>query len=95
MMHGGESLLTFFALVVLVELETLEGSATCYELVGELGFMVWVVIAPALVVDLVVSVFRFTCWSESESIGVGVYIVWDIPQPKTMIAKYLEERYVN
>ncbi len=81
--------------MILVELEALEGSTTSYELVGEFGLVVWIVVPPALVVDLVVSVFRFTCWSESESIGVGVYIVWDIPQPKTMIAKYLEERYVN
>ncbi len=81
--------------MILVELETLEGSTTSYELVGEFGFVVWVIVSPALVVDLVVSVFRFTCWPESESIGVGVYIVWDIPQPKTMIAKNLEERYVN
>ncbi len=91
MTHGGESLLTFFALVVLVELETLEGSATCYELVGELGFMVWVVIAPALVVDLVVSVFRFTCWPVSQhALVMNSMEGQDTPHPKTMIAKYLE-----
>lgn len=56
----GESLLALFALVVFVELEALEGSTTSYELVGELGFVVWVIVASALVVDLVVSVLRFT-----------------------------------
>ena len=55
-----ECSITLFALMVLVKLETLEGSTTGNELVGELGFIVWVVIAPALVVDLVVSVFRFS-----------------------------------
>ena len=57
---GGESLLTLFALVVLVELETFEGSTTGYDLVGELSLVIWVVIASALVVDLVMGVLRFT-----------------------------------
>ena len=57
---GKGSLLTLFALVVLVELEALEGGTTSYELVGEMCLMVWVVIAAALIVNLVMSVFRFT-----------------------------------
>lgn len=46
--------------MIFVELEALKGSTTSYELVGELGFVVWVIVASALVVDLVVSVLRFT-----------------------------------
>lgn len=53
-------MLTLFALVVLVELETLKGSTTSYKFVRELGLVVWVVVAPALVVDLIVSILRFT-----------------------------------
>lgn len=55
----GLSSLTLFALVVLVELEALEGSTTSYEFMGELGFVVWVVVAAILGVDLIVSVLRF------------------------------------
>lgn len=46
--------------MVLVELETLEGSTTSYELVGEVGLIVWVIVASALGVDLVMGVLRFT-----------------------------------
>ena len=46
--------------MVLVELETFKGSTTGYELVGELSLVIWVVIASALVVDLVMGVLRFT-----------------------------------
>lgn len=53
-------ILTFFALMVLIELETLERGSTGYELMRELGFMVWIIIASALVVHLTMSVFRFT-----------------------------------
>lgn len=54
------SLLTLFALVVLVELEALEGGTASHELVGEFSLVVWIVVAAALVVDLVVRVLRFT-----------------------------------
>ena len=53
-----ECSVTLFALMILVELEALEGSTTGNEFVRKLGLMVWVVIAPTLVVDLVVSVLR-------------------------------------
>ena len=56
---GGAFLLTLFALVVLIELEALESSTTSYEFVGELGLVVWIIVASALVVNLVVSVLRF------------------------------------
>ena len=46
--------------MVLVELEALEGSTAGHELMGEVGLVIWVVVASALVVDLVVSVLRFT-----------------------------------
>ena len=55
---GRTSLLTLFALVILVELEALEGSTTSDEFMGELGLVVWVVVAPILVVDLVVGLLR-------------------------------------
>ena len=57
---GGESSLTLFALVVLVELEALEGSSTGHELMGELGFVVRIVVASALAIYLLVSVLRVT-----------------------------------
>ena len=57
---GGVSSPTLFALVILVELEALESSTTGYELMGELGFIVWVVIPSTLVVDLFVSILRVT-----------------------------------
>ena len=60
MVCGKKFLPTFFALVVLVELEALEGGSTTYELVGEFGLVIWVVVASVLVVDLVVRVLRFT-----------------------------------
>ena len=60
MILGRVCLLTLFALVVLVELEALKGGTAGYELMRELGFIIWVVVATALSVDLVVSVFRFT-----------------------------------
>ena len=60
MILGRVCLLTLFALVVLVELEALKGGTAGYELMRELGFIIWVVVASALSVDLVVSVFRFT-----------------------------------
>ena len=60
MILGRKCLLTLFALVVLIELETLKGSTASYKLMRELGFIVWVVVASALSVDLVMSVFRFT-----------------------------------
>lgn len=53
-------ILTFFALMVLIELETLERGSTGYELMRELGFVVWIVVASALVVHLIVSVLRVT-----------------------------------
>ena len=56
---GGASSLTLFALMVLIELEALESGTTSYEFVGELGLVVWVIVAPALGVDLVVGVLRF------------------------------------
>ena len=65
-MLGRLCLLTLFALVVLIELETLKGSTTSYELMGELGFMIWVVVASAISVDLVISVFRFTLLPTSQ-----------------------------
>lgn len=52
--------------MVLIELETLKGSTAGYELMRELGFIVWVVVASALSVDLVMSVFRFTLWPTSQ-----------------------------
>ena len=52
--------------MVLIELETLKGSTAGYELMRELGFIVWVVVASALSVDLVMSVFRFTLWPNSQ-----------------------------
>lgn len=58
MTRGGASVLTLFALVILVELEALEGSTTSNEFMGELGLVVWVVVAPILVVDLVVGLLR-------------------------------------
>ena len=57
---GEERVLTLLALVVFVELEALKSSTASYELMGELGLMVWVVVASALVVNLVVSVLRIT-----------------------------------
>lgn len=60
------SLLTLFALVVFIELETLKGSTAGYELMRELGFMIWVIVASALSVDLVISVFRFTLLPTSQ-----------------------------
>ena len=51
---------TLFTLFVLVKLEALEGGTPGYEFVGELGFVVGVLIASTLVVNLVVGVFRFT-----------------------------------
>ena len=60
------SLLTLFALVVFVELETLKGSTAGYELMRELCLMIWVVVASTLSVDLVMSVFRFTLLSTSQ-----------------------------
>lgn len=59
----GESVvhdIALFALVVLVELEALEGGTASHELVGEFSLVVWIVVAAALVVDLVVRVLRFT-----------------------------------
>ena len=55
----GASLLTLFALVVFIKLEALESGTTSYEFVGELGLVVWIIVASALVVDLIVSVLRF------------------------------------
>lgn len=52
--------LTFFALMVLIELETLERGSTGYELMRELGLVVWIVVASAPVVHLTVSVLRVT-----------------------------------
>ena len=53
-------LLTLFTLVVLVEFESLESGTSGDELMRELGFMIGVIIAPTLAVDLLVSVLRIT-----------------------------------
>ena len=63
---GRVSLLTLFALLVLIELETLKGSTAGYEFMRELGFMIWVFVASALSVDLVMSIFRFTLMPTSQ-----------------------------
>ena len=60
------SLLTLFALVVFIEFETLKGSTAGYKLMRELGLMIWVVVASALSVDLIMSVFRFTLLPTSQ-----------------------------
>ena len=52
--------------MVFVELKALKGSTASYELMGELGLMVWVIVASALLVDLVVSVLRITWWTASQ-----------------------------
>lgn len=54
------TILTFSALFVLIELEALERSSTGYELMRELGFVVWILVASALIVHLIMSVFRVT-----------------------------------
>lgn len=46
--------------MVLIELETLERGSTGYELMRELGLVVWIVVASAPVVHLTVSVLRVT-----------------------------------
>lgn len=82
-------LLTLFTLVVLIKLETLKGSTTGYELMGELGFMIWVIVASALSVDLVIGVFRFTLLPTSQCFIHAVMEGQDVPNPNTMIAKCL------
>jgi hypothetical protein len=54
----------FLALVVLIELETLEGGSTCDQFMRELGLVV-VALVVLLAVDLLMSVLGFVCREES------------------------------
>lgn len=57
----------FLALMVLIELETLEGGSTCDQLMRELGLVVVALVALVvlLAVDLLMSVLGFVCREES------------------------------
>jgi hypothetical protein len=57
----------FLALVVLIELETLEGGSSCDQLMRELGLVVVALVAliVLLAVDLLMSVLGFVCREES------------------------------
>jgi hypothetical protein len=54
-------------LMVLIELETLEGGSTCDQLMRELGLVVVALVALVvlLAVDLLMSVLGFVCREES------------------------------
>jgi hypothetical protein len=57
----------FLALMVLIELETLEGGSSCDQLMRELGLVVVALVAliVLLAVDLLMSVLGFVCREES------------------------------